>query len=77
MISIPPKGSRRGGYCRTQSVHRVYEGRCGLLVLRCETPGDTTNISGGIHDDFTLNRVLLRMRAVPANGMGNLLFALK
>jgi hypothetical protein len=38
----------------------------GCTILRCKTPGDTTEVSGGIHEDFELNRVLLRMRAQPA-----------
>jgi len=38
----------------------------GCTILRCKTPGDTTDVSGGIHEDFELNRVLLRMRAQPA-----------
>ena len=46
----------------------------GCTILRCETPGDTTVVTGGIHEDFLLNRVLLRMRAaMPANGLGKLL----
>jgi len=42
------------------------KGVAGCTILRCESPGDTTEVSGGIHDDFQLNRVLLRMRAQPA-----------
>jgi hypothetical protein len=42
------------------------KGVAGCTILRCKTPGDTTEVSGGIHEDFELNRVLLRMRAQPA-----------
>ena len=42
------------------------KGVAGCTILRCKTPGDTTDVSGGIHEDFELNRVLLRMRAQPA-----------
>ncbi len=42
------------------------KGVAGCSILRCKTPGDTTEVSGGIHEDFLLNRVLLRMRAQPA-----------
>lgn len=44
------------------------KGVAGNSVLKCETPGDTTMVTGGIHEDFQLNRVLLRMRAKPAKG---------
>ena len=44
------------------------KGVAGCTVLKCETPGDTTVVTGGIHEDFQLNRVLLRMRAQPAKG---------
>jgi hypothetical protein len=42
------------------------KGVAGCTILRCKTPGDTTHVSGGIHEDFQLNRILLRMRAQPA-----------
>jgi hypothetical protein len=75
MISIPPKGSNERG--RMIAEHKAciesMKGVAGCTILRCETQGDTTNVSGGIHEDFTLNRVLLRMRAaMPANGVGKL-----
>ena len=41
------------------------KGVAGNSVLKCATPGDTTTVTGGIHEDFQLNRVLLRMRAHP------------
>ncbi|MCW5717456.1 MAG: N,N-dimethylformamidase, small subunit [Bauldia sp.] len=44
------------------------KGVAGSTILKCATPGDTTVVSGGIHEDFQLNRVLLRMRALPAKG---------
>ena len=70
MIGIPPKGSPERD--RLIAEHKAcidsMKGVAGCSILRCATPGDTTEISGGIHDDFLLNRVLLRMRAVPAKG---------
>ncbi len=68
MIGIPLKGSPERD--RLIAEHKAcidsMKGVAGCSILRCETPGDTTEISGGIHDDFLLNRVLLRMRAEPA-----------
>jgi len=68
MISIPKKGTPE--YSRLVAEHeaciRSMKGVAGCSILRCATPGDTTEISGGIHEDFVLNRVLLRMRAQPA-----------
>ena len=70
MISIPRKGTPE--YDRLVKEHRIcidsMKGVAGCSILRCATPGDTTEISGGIHEDFLLNRVLLRMRALPAKG---------
>ena len=67
MIGIPPKGSPERD--RLIAEHKAcidsMKGVAGCSILRCETPGDTTEVSGGIHDDFLLNRVLLRMRAEP------------
>ena len=67
MIGIPPKGSTERD--RLIAEHKAcidsMKGVAGCSILRCATPGDTTEISGGIHDDFLLNRVLLRMRAEP------------
>ncbi len=67
MIRIPPKGPDRD---RMIAEHKAcidsMKGVAGCSILRCATPGDTTEVSGGIHDDFQLNRVLLRMRAQPA-----------
>jgi hypothetical protein len=68
MIRIAPKGSPERA--RMIKEHRAcidsMKGVPGCTILRCKTPGDTTNVSGGIHEDFELNRVLLRMRAQPA-----------
>ena len=44
------------------------KGVAGSSVLKCETPGDTTTVTGGIHEDLQLNRVLLRMRATAGQG---------
>jgi hypothetical protein len=70
MISIPRKGTPE--YDRLVKEHKIcidsMKGVAGCSILRCATPGDTTEISGGIHEDFLLNRVLLRMRALPAKG---------
>ena len=68
MIRIAPKGSPER--VRMIKEHRAcidsMKGVPGCTILRCKTPGDTTDVSGGIHEDFELNRVLLRMRAQPA-----------
>jgi hypothetical protein len=75
MISIPKKGTPERD--RLIAEHKAciesMKGVAGCTVLRCKTPGDTTVVSGGIHDDIELNRVLIRMRtAMPANGQGKL-----
>ncbi len=68
MIRIAAKGSPERA--RMIEEHRAcidsMKGVAGCTILRCKTPGDTTEVSGGIHEDFELNRVLLRMRAQPA-----------
>lgn len=68
MIPIPKKGTPE--YDRLVKEHEAciqsMKGVAGCSILRCATPGDTTDISGGIHEDLLLNRVLLRMRAQPA-----------
>jgi hypothetical protein len=67
MIKIPEKGSPERNRLITE--HKVcidsMKGVAGCTILRCETPGDTTVVSGGIHEDILLNRVLIRMRAQP------------
>lgn len=68
MIRIPKKGSPERA--RMIKEHKAcidsMKGVAGCTILRCKTPGDTTEVSGGIHEDFQLNRVLLRMRGQPA-----------
>ncbi len=68
MIRIPKKGSKERE--RMIKEHKAcidsMKGVAGCTILRCKTPGDTTEVSGGIHEDFQLNRVLLRMRGQPA-----------
>ena len=68
MIRIPSKGSKERE--RLVKEHKAcidsMKGVAGCTILRCKTPGDTTEVSGGIHEDFVLNRVLLRMRGQPA-----------
>ena len=68
MIRIPPKGSadRKRMIAEHRACLDSMKGVAGCTILRCRPPGDTTDVSGGIHDDFQLNRVLLRMRAQPA-----------
>ena len=70
MIPIPKKSTPDAQ--RMMKVHKecidFMKGVAGSSVLKCATPGDTTTVTGGIHDDFQLNRVLLRMRAQPAKG---------
>lgn len=75
MISIPKKGTPERD--RLIAEHKAciesMKGVAGCSVLRCATPGDTTVVSGGIHEDFLLNRVLIRMRAMnPGDGKGKL-----
>jgi len=75
MIAIPKKGSAERQ--RLIDEHKAcidsMKGVAGCSILRCGTPGDTTHISGGIHEDLLLNRVLLRMRAAPPSiGKGKL-----
>lgn len=75
MIRIPKKGSpeRKRIIAEHKACIDSMKGVAGCTILRCKTPGDTTEVSGGIHEDFLLNRVLLRMRAaMPANGKGKL-----
>ena len=67
MITIPKKGSPERN--RLIAEHKAcidsMKGVAGCTILRCQTPGDTTVVSGGIHEDILLNRVLIRMRAQP------------
>ena len=70
MIPIPRKSTADAK--RMMKVHKEcidsMKGVAGNTILKCATPGDTTTVTGGIHEDFQLNRVLLRMRAQPAKG---------
>jgi len=68
MIRIPKKGSpeRERLIKEHKACIESMKGVAGCTILRCKTQGDTTEVSGGIHEDFLLNRVLLRMRAQPA-----------
>jgi hypothetical protein len=68
MIRIPKKGSpeRERLIKEHKACIQTMKGVAGCTILRCKTPGDTTEVYGGIHEDFLLNRVLLRMRAQPA-----------
>ena len=70
MISIPKKGTPerdrliREHLACVQSMHGV----AGFSVLKCATPGDTTDVTGGVHEDPLLRRVLLRMRGASTKG---------
>ncbi len=44
------------------------KGVAGNSVLKNAVPGDTTEWSGGIDDDYHFNRMLRRMRAQPVAG---------
>ena len=70
MIPIPRKSSADAKRMIDEHKECIdsMKGVAGNSVLKCATPGDTTTVTGGIHEDFQLNRVLLRMRAQPAKG---------
>ena len=75
MIPIPKKGTkeRQELIDEHKACIESMKGVAGCSILRCKTPGDTTEVSGGIHENFLLNRVLLRMRAqMPGNYGGKL-----
>lgn len=70
MIPIPRKGTpEREALIRA---HREcvdsMKGVAGFSVLKCATTGDTTEVTGGVHADPVLRRVLLRMRGVSPKG---------
>ena len=67
MIRIPKKGtSERDRLVKEhEACIQSMKGVAGCSILRCKTPGDTTVVFGGIHEDLLLNRVLIRMRAQP------------
>lgn len=64
MITIPPAGSaeREALIAEHKACVDLMEGVAGFSILKCETPGDTTVVTGGVHENPTLKRVLLRMR---------------
>ena len=68
MFSIPKKGTpeRERLIAEHEACMKSMKGVAGCTVLRCKTPGDTTDLSGGIMEDFLLRNVLLRMRGQPA-----------
>jgi len=70
MIPIPKKGTpeRERLIAEHLACVKSMEGVAGFSVLKCATPGDTTEISGGVHEDPLLKRVLLRMRGVSVKG---------
>ncbi len=67
MISIPKKDTpERERLIREFTACMVsMKGVAGNASLVCPTQGDVTDVAGGIHTDFLLNRVLIRMRAQP------------
>ncbi|PNG24879.1 N,N-dimethylformamidase, small subunit [Methylocella silvestris] len=70
MEPIPKKGTPERQ--RLIDEHRrcvdSMKGVAGFSVLECRTPGDTTEVGGGIYIDPTLRRVLLRMRGERPRG---------
>lgn len=70
MISIPKAGTAE----REELIrkHRAcvdsMKGVAGFSVLKCTTPGDTTEVTNGVHDDPLLRHVLLRMRGESPKG---------
>lgn len=78
MIPIPKKGTPERD--RLIAEHRAcidsMKGVPGCTILRCTTPGDTTEVTGGIHEDLLLNRVLLRMRSIQVGDFGGKLLVI-
>ncbi|WP_439537676.1 N,N-dimethylformamidase, small subunit [Methyloversatilis sp.] len=70
MISIPKKGTPERDRLIRAHLECVQSmaGVAGFSVLKCATPGDTTVIGGGVHEDPLLKRVLLRMRGTSTKG---------
>lgn len=64
MQPIPKKGTpeRQKLIDEHKACIDSMKGVAGNSVLKCGTPGDTTVIGGGVHEDVVLKRVLLRMR---------------
>jgi hypothetical protein len=75
MISIPKKGTpeRERLIATHKECIESMKGVPGCTIMKCETQGDTTNVSGGFQEDPLLNKVLIRMRtAMPGNFGGKL-----
>lgn len=70
MIKIPPKGSpeREQLIAEHKACVDSMKGVAGFSILKCAEPGDTTEISGGVHESPLLKRVLLRMRGEDTAG---------
>lgn len=70
MIPIPRKGTpeREALIAEHRACVDSMKGVAGFSVLRCQTPGDTTVVSGGVHENPVLRRVLLRMRGESVKG---------
>jgi hypothetical protein len=70
MISIPKPGTpeRQRLIDEHKACVESMKGVAGFSVLKCETPGDTTVVTGGVHEDYLLRRVLLRMRGESPKG---------
>lgn len=70
MISIPKPGTpeRQRLIDEHKACVESMKGVAGFSVLNCGTPGDTTVVTGGVHEDYLLRRVLLRMRGESPKG---------
>ena len=70
MQPIPKKGTpeRQKLIDEHKACIDSMKGVAGNSVLKCGTPGDTTVITGGVHEDVVLKRVLLRMRGESPKG---------
>lgn len=64
MQPIPKKGTpeRQRLIDEHKACIESMKGVAGNSVLLCGSQGDTTVVSGGVHEDVVLKRVLLRMR---------------
>ena len=70
MESIPKKGSKeREDMIREhKECTESMKGVAGFSILKCETPGDTTVVTGGVHEHPHLKRLLLCMRGESPKG---------
>ncbi len=70
MYRIPPKGSaaRQRLIDEHKRCTESMYGVPGFSSIYCETQGDTTKVTGGIHEDIELRQVLLRMHAQEVPG---------